>query len=641
MSRSKDIRGFFKPAGTPSSRPQQATSSSSQPSLDIPSSPRTPPKPSPKPHSRTEEIGCSDDEDEDSDDSLVSLSALLEQKQGPAAYKRETNTTTPKAKRIASYSHNSPLTLQQKKHKFDMKSLISHARQTDRAEESARRADKLMAEEDDDEHQNLSAVQNSPGRLQKAARDLLNSDEEEAKGDKLARAMNRTKVDGSRRVSYFFNLEQPLFKPPRRPFPQGKAKGCWRVLADDPSSRDQAFIIGLPHNIVLRGRTLPDELFLWILNEACVEKNAQLRVQYCDLVTLCADSITRLVDDVQLYSILEKLGGPKYSRGHHKLQTSPELENPYSGRDWTGLVTFLQLLERIAPSLATGNAISAIQLLLRMALDPLVRTTVRNEHFTAMEALISALPNAGTPQWDTACESICTYLYESVEENVLRVVPINYMPNTTSKALDLRRRMAAVTVFRDLSLGRLPVDDAITIEDVMRRLDEPDFRVTRSTDFENLRALVTLLDIVISKAGFMHPHAHPHPHSTPPGNNTTTNTNNSNGDNHEEAEEADRLFDTRIDALTFRLKMVHDKIHDNTLLSRKITKAGLDAVGKRLTYAVRSRPPPKTSIFEPETRRAEDDANVPRQRAFMRNWAQRKAERVYLSLSLPGNAQRG
>ncbi|KAI0013777.1 hypothetical protein F4779DRAFT_561300 [Xylariaceae sp. FL0662B] len=604
MSRNRDIRGFFKPGSTESFQFQQATSS--QPALELPSSPTTPPKSTSKPLSWNDEIKCSDDdEDNDSDESLISFNALLERKQGPPAYKREPNTTTPQAKRIASYSHNSPLTLRQKKHKFDLKSLISHARQTDRAEESARRADELITEEDDDDHHNLSDVQNSPTRLQKAARDLLNSDEEEAKGDKLARAMNRTKVDGSRRVSYFFNLEQPLFKSPRRPFPSSKAKGHWRVLADS-RSRTQAFIVGLPHNMVSRGKTLSDELFLWVLDEVCVEKNAQLRVQYRDLVTLCTGSITRLVNDVKLYSILERLGGPKYSGGHTKLQISPDMENPYSGRDWTGLVTFLQLLERIAPYLETANATSAIQLLLRMALDPLAKTTIRNEHFTAMEALISALPRAGTRQWDNACETICSYLYESVEENVLRVVPINYMPNTTSKAVDLRRRMAAVTLFGvEAAMGGRPVDDVITIDDIMRRLDADDFQVSRTTDFENLRALVTLLDIVVGQAGFVHSTA---------GAETASAA-------ADDDDSADRRFDARIDGLTFRLKMVHDKIHDNTLLSRKLTKASIDAVGKRLTYAVRTRPPPKTSIFEPEP---EDEMNVPKQRAFMKNWAQRK-----------------
>ncbi|KAI1140879.1 hypothetical protein F5Y05DRAFT_290085 [Hypoxylon sp. FL0543] len=614
MSRSGDIRGFFgSGAGRNTSRSQPAAASEPEPDLQLPiSSPSTPPKPTPKPRDRTDEIKGSDDEDGDSDDSLESISAFIKPRSGPAPYQRDPNLTeTPRAKRIASSSASlpkSPLTIQPK-HKFALKDLIKHAQEFDRAEESARRADELINQLDDDDDDTttelLAEMQNDTAQMQEAAKKLLHDDEEDAKGDKLMRAMNRTKVNGSRRLCYFFNLEQPLLKPPRKPFPQKATKGCWKCLANS-RTRDQAVIFGLPHTIVSKGRPLPDELFLWILDEVCVERNAQLRVQYCNLVALCPDSITRLVTDVRLYSILEKLGGPKYSRSQNcaKLQSLPMVEDPYPKRDWTVLVTFLELLERMAPHLSEESVIGAVQLLLRMGLDPLVSTTVRSEHAAAMEALVGVLPKLGTRQWDEACETLSSYLYESVDETVNQVLPINHMPRTTSKLLDLRRRMAAVALFRDTSMASRPVDEVLTLDDIVDRLDASDFRISSSTDFEALQALVTLLDTVIGNPSF------------------TMQAHKSSGT--QDVEAARREFDARIDDLTFRLKLVHDKIHDNALLSRKVAKASIDLIAKRLTYTVRTRPPPKTNIYDPEPK---EDANIPKQRAFMKKWAQKKAER--------------
>ncbi|KAI2782154.1 hypothetical protein F4815DRAFT_52784 [Daldinia loculata] len=609
MSRNRDIRGFFG-KGASRSNSESKPASSLEPVRDLQSScssSRTPPKSTLKLRDRTDEIKGSDDEDGDSDDSLESISAFIQRKKGPTPYERDPNlTSTPRAKRIApnpSSLLKSPLTIQPK-HKFDLKYLINHARQSDRADESARRADELInqSEEDDENGQILTEVQNDPTLLQKTAKELLEDDVEDAKGDKLMRAMNRTKVDGSHRLYYFFSLEQPLLKPPRSLFPQKAAKGCWGCLANS-RARDQAVILGLPHTIASKGRTLPDELFLWILDEVCAERNAQLRIQYCNLAALCPDSIKRLVTEKRLYSMLERLGGPKYSHSqdNSKLESFPRVEDPYPRKDWSGLVTFLELLERIAPNLSTQNVIGAIKLLLRMGLDPLVSTTVRSEHAAAMEALVTALSKLSTSQWNETCETISSYLYESVEEPMHQAVPISHMPKTTAKLLDLCRRMAAVVLFRDQGLSSRPVDESLALAHVMDRLDSSDFRVGASTNFEDLRALIALLDIVIGNAGFIMQQYS--------GSST---------------EDAARKFDADIDVLTFRLKVIHDKIHDSTLLSRKVAKASIDLVAKRLAYAVRTRPPPKTSIFDSEPR---EDANIPKQRAFMKNWAQKKAER--------------
>ncbi|RYP90772.1 hypothetical protein DL770_003105 [Monosporascus sp. CRB-9-2] len=685
MVRNRDIRAFFAvKSSAGSSRLESATSSPAAATDDqqLPSSPRTPPRSAASTAASRrlgpqDEIMGSDDED-DSDDSLESLSALIGGGRktgggGPAAYQRPPNdgdvTSTPRAKRIASGggpSRGSPLTLQQRQqqqqHKFDLKALISHTRQSERTEESARRAEELIreAEESSDSDEEDGGRGSPSNNLKQVARELLgrdgneNDDEEgNPRGDKIARAIDRTQVQGARRRCYFFDptasplpQQQPFPGPASArapPFPVDAARGTWRFLAD-PNTRDQAIINGLPHTVVAsRGKELPEELFLWMLDRVCVERNPRLRTQYCGLLVACAGNTRRLVDGARLYGALEGSGGPKYDPRPARLKTTPEVEEPYGGggrNNWAGLGAFLDLLRRMAPNLEPASAVDGVKLLLRMGLDPVLGNAVRGEHLAALEALVAALP-ATEEKWNAAvshslrakwacssgwaiktdmsseqCTAICSYVLQSLDDTVLRAAALSSVPKSTARLADLRRRLAAAVLFSSPSFSSDADDFDVTNLDlgaaaVQQRLSRPDFAIRPTTDFEELRALVWLLDAAVGDASCFLLPPPPPPEDNPP-----------DGDGNRVGQERRRSrFDAEVDALTFRLRALHDGIHDNGLLTRKEAKAAIDAVGKRLTYAVRTRPPAKTSIFDPPAR---DDVDLPRQRDFMKNWAQRR-----------------
>ncbi|RYP47890.1 hypothetical protein DL768_006151 [Monosporascus sp. mg162] len=656
MVRNGDIRGFFAvKSSAGSSRPESAASSPAAATDDqqLPSSPRTPPRSAasaaaPRRLGPQDEIMGSDDED--SDDSLESLSALIGggRKTGggePAAYERPPNdgdmTSTPRAKRVAfgaGPSRGSPLTLQQRQqqqHKFDLKALISHTRQSERTEESARRAEELIREvEDSSDSDEEDGGGGSPSNnLKQVARELLdrdgneNEDEEgNPRADKIARAIDRTQAQGARRRCYFFDptasplpQQQPFPGPASArapPFPVDAARGTWRFLAD-PNTRDQAIINGLPHTIVAsRGEELPEELFLWMLDRVCAEGNPRLRTQYCGLLVACAGNTRRLVDGARLYGALEGIGGPKYDPRPAKLKITPEVEEPYrgGGRDnWAGLGAFLDLLRRMAPNLEPASAVDGVKLLLRMGLDPVLGNAVRGEHLAALEALVAALP-ATEDKWNAACTAVCSYVLQSLDDTVLRAAALSSVPKSTARLADLRRRLAAAVLFSSPSCSPDPGDFDVTNLDlgavaVRQRLSRPDFAIRPTTDFEELRVLVWLLDAAVGDASCFLPPPPP-PGDEPP-----------NDDGNRAEQERRSRFDAEVDALTFRLRALHDGIHDNGLLARKEAKAAIDAVTKRLTYAVRTRPPAKTSIFDPPAR---DDVDLPKQRDFMKNWVQRR-----------------
>ncbi|KAI0434866.1 hypothetical protein F5Y09DRAFT_190661 [Xylaria sp. FL1042] len=619
-----DIRGFFKSAGSPSSQTQTRSQPASPPPLapDLFLSPRTP-KTAPRVFRRDEEIKGSDDSEDDSDDSLGSITNALGYRTGPAAHQRDPNVlSTPQAKRIASGVHRSPLTLQPKKHKFDLKALLNHSREIERTEESVRKADALLAQtEEKSDNPDDSDTENESNRLEEAARQIIvASGDEGGKGDKVRRAFKRSKDDeaSSRKHCYFFTQEEPPSSPGKRTFPRKNGSGLWKALSK-ASTRRQVFMMGLPYTFIAKGESLPDEIFQWILDEVCMEQNTELRRQYINLAELCGDHTHRLVNDMRLYTLLEAIGGPKYSRAHSKFKSTTEVRQEYLERNWSPLVTFLQLLERIAPSLQMASAISAIQLLLRMSMDPVVAAVVREHHMRAMTMLVSSLAKSRS-QWNTACDAICSYIYENMDDLELKLTSLLSIPSSSLHLVDLRRRIAAESLFDKPGLGRKSIDPYLSFERIRNRLDTYDFKPTNNPDFdfERLKALVTLLDIVIDRAEFMRPDLTNGTASPHDATSITVGTKAS-----EEDAAAEQKFNAEIDILAARVKVIHDKIRDKA--SRKNVKLSLLGLEKRLKYAVRTRPPPKREIFAlEETQAREGEDNMPKQRDFMRQWAQKK-----------------
>ncbi|KAI0862827.1 hypothetical protein F4860DRAFT_512426 [Xylaria cubensis] len=620
-----DIRGFFKSAGPSKSQPQKQQPASSSLS-ELPSSPRTPPRSAPRVFSRDEEIKGSDDSEDDSDDSLGSITNALGYRSRPAAHRRDPNVlSTPQAKRIASASgiHRSPLTLQPKKHKFDLKALINHSREIERTEESIRKADAAIAQTGhNSDITDDSDAENDPKRFEEVTRKLfVSADDEDGKGDKIRRAFKRSKDDdaSSRKHCYFFNQEEPPPKPGKNTFPRKKATGRWKCLSQ-ADARRRAFMMGLPHTFIARGETLPDELFLWILDEICREQNAELRRQYINLTELCEDNTSRLVDDARLYALLQGIGGPEYTREPTKFKGTTDVRHEYLERNWSPLVEFLQLLDRMAPTLQATSAAGAVQLLLRMSMDPVVAAVVREHYTRALTTLVSSLAKSKS-KWNTACDTICSYIYKNIDDLELKLTVILSIPSSSTHLVDLRRRIAAESLFNKPGLGGKPIDPRLSFERICHRLDEDDFKSTNRVDFdyERLRALTTLLDIVIDRADFMRPI------TTTNGTSATSEGNLPNPE--EDAAAAEQKFNAEVDVLAIYVKVIHDKIRDKA--SRKNVKLSLLGLEKRLKYAVRTRPPPRREIFALEgssarTTESNNALNVPKQRDFMRQWAQKK-----------------
>ncbi|KAM0323106.1 hypothetical protein ACHAQA_008956 [Verticillium albo-atrum] len=121
-------------------------------------------------------------------------------------------------------------------------------------------------------------------------------------------------------------------------------------------------------------------------------------------------------------------------------------------------------------------------------------------------------------------------------------------------------------------------DDQDIIKEAMHHLKDDDFHIKRKTNYVELRARIQLFDIALDDGSF---------------------------DPSDLISDPVQAFNADVDELAQQLRTIWGSIKDSgaAYLSRTEAKNSIDCVQKRLTYSVRTKPPPKQSIFDqPEKR---------------------------------------
>lgn len=378
------------------------TSSLSPPSSsdDIYDIPKSPPKPAISSSAPGRVVKSSDDEDEDSDSSLEDLTTLLQTRRpvtGPTPSSNGAAPTTPKSSKTKTFP-NSPMALLSK-HKFDLKSLASHA-ETDRKTEASSKRVKAMQEAS----QKKENVQ--PQRGDTVAKlkhnDLLHSvvaDQEDGDVHKVARAVMRTEATLSEHRWYFFDTQASLTRPTRTPFPSKSIPEDWKNDLKDTQMREQTFVSGFAEDMVLFGKALPDEIFLWMLDEICVESSEPLRVSYCNTLEASREQVQRLVMPNVIRRMFGLVGATSASTSvSGKIRTVAALTEPYARRNWTNLCAVVRFYGQIARLLQAKTCV--ITLLLRLCVDRIVLENV--DIFDLVQGTINQL--CGCVHDDTAWE---------------------------------------------------------------------------------------------------------------------------------------------------------------------------------------------------------------------------------------------
>lgn len=340
----------------------------------------------------------------DDDDGMDSSDSDLPDIMAPAASKRAgaAQCVTPRAKRTAiQYDgalFSSPLSIR-KKHKYDLAALARFNERDEekkaselrlkeleeRSEKEARELERETAlnavvDNGDEDSEGIDFGEDKAGRelkkrlleSVKAEADAAEEDEEGRGKLRIMRALERA-ADAStgKKTFYFFEQAETDTKSlvVGNAFPVAQAKGPWKILADK-QDRARHFQSGLPFDIQRMFGNLPDEIFLWILDEICQERRRELAAEYVKLLRICDDQAQRLITPALLQRLFKNLGGSNEACNLSlAVSLTDEVKDPYRDREWTCLENFLGLLGCIAHSLGSSSRTVAMQMLLRLGMD--------------------------------------------------------------------------------------------------------------------------------------------------------------------------------------------------------------------------------------------------------------------------------
>lgn len=323
-----------------------------------------------QPVSRDVEIAASDDDDSDDFEPLEALLAPRGRPSTPSAKRVDTKQTTTPDRRPGSL-FSSPLTIQPRVRHLAMDELLKDAKRDSSTQESYKR---LQARQEDEKK----------GRAdQKATGDSLRDklldavgDVEDHRLDKVVRAVERTEMSASKQGWYFFRPTIDSQETNRYSFPAKRAKDICAKKGTMKGQQDLDLRV-LNFSLKLRRETLPDELFLWMMDEVCVEKSGLRRDEMCRIMRLYpSSSIGRQMTPSYLEGLFLRLGASEDIRsflGNRSSKAVTTVGAPEEGfyeHDWRCLCSVLETLLTVSTNLEPDSMLYVMQIVLAMSIDP-------------------------------------------------------------------------------------------------------------------------------------------------------------------------------------------------------------------------------------------------------------------------------
>jgi hypothetical protein len=141
-------------------------------------------------------------------------------------------------------------------------------------------------------------------------------------------------------------------------------------------------------------RSLPDEIFQWVLNEVAHEKHKKLRDEYLRLLGACPDQIGRLMDEDLVLGLFRDLGASERALGTASQPGSSEKGAPYPEHNRGRLQAVLRILAETAHALRNKVLTRVMSILLRLGIDNIVREdyAVSTDFQDALLRVVLAVP---------------------------------------------------------------------------------------------------------------------------------------------------------------------------------------------------------------------------------------------------------
>lgn len=370
------------------------------------------------------------------------------------------------------------------KHKFDMKALLRHAEEESATERAVQRVADLEAEaerkaqrEKEEGEKRMRKVSSAPlldGIFDSAAGSAVGTPGGSVSGgdgggggdngafgsfnkERLRKALDRTEVAVVSESWYFFKEYFVPSPAKRRPFPQkAAATGSRWAFLRDATMRQDFFMTGVVRKALasaggnssvgigsssqsasqqtIKEPHLPDELFLWILSEACMDPLPALRTEYAAVLRCCPEQVRRFVDAERLLLLFQKLG-PRWESIDlsTRLELVPTIHRPYPGRDWSPLRSLLSLVAALADCLSLETVSCAVKILLRLGIDRVVEETpdILQSYQEAVRKLVGRVPLADWNDFVSAVHHVQYHLL-SITNTMLFSATMPDHPYTTA-----------------------------------------------------------------------------------------------------------------------------------------------------------------------------------------------------------------
>jgi hypothetical protein len=324
-------------------------------------------------------IRSSDDEETDSDSSLEDLADMLKFQ---SATQRPTSTAangseTSKISRLRNRGKPvrgsaSPGAVKPKL-MFDMKMLVDQAKKSEATEASALRLQALL---DETAGSAQDPQTRSPGVNQNEILESVVAEQEGCSVEQVLRAVKRTEAIHANKRWEFFEATKPDTLTVRH-FPYDDTVEGWKVDLADPDLREQLVLSGFVRDMVALGDHLPDELFLWILDEICLGSREDFRDAYAKILLASPKQIRQTVRPEIIVHLFQKLGAKGEATDINRKVKSIAGDHAKSeGQDWAVVRNVVIFIGRISEYLSVSTCSSTLCILARLCIDDVVSENI-------------------------------------------------------------------------------------------------------------------------------------------------------------------------------------------------------------------------------------------------------------------------
>lgn len=549
-----------------------------------------------------ERMVTNSDEDEDSSSSLADIDELL-RGSGDASSPKAPTKYAPDVPKAADpfILPDRPRPEKKRKYRYSLSYLAEQQKKHKQSTQAVEKTNALILSAA--ERQSRGKINDRPSEL--LIDSMMGNEEEENGRERLKKALRSTEALHQKYRWSFFTISADVSTKEMHPPPAEGDPTLQRMLSD-PSIREQAFLSGFVDEYISK-KAVSEEHLLWLLGEAIQEDREDLRSAYLRTLATAGPQVGPLITAPFLEETLRRFGASNgaIDLQHQIMPTTVRGEQKETSIPNVKIIAVMNLLAGVSDYLVDLVRDLALHLICRFLLD---YSFIANCRLTlAAQATIACLAKStlGTGsdirdaqdsvqgprgQFSVLVESIRSTL----KEPSLRLQLLNYLPVHNPQAASLRRNLAAAFVFEESEAIILHMEPTIASGAISELLSKPRFGIDKSTNYSNLAAWFAMLNICIDTGDL--------------------------SQDHSELERGN--FDQKVDRIATRLRDLAAQIVETGPLNMGRTEAKeiIDSLHRRLSYSIRTEPPPKQTILRDRS----DTFEV--ERATMKEWVKSAKE---------------